>query len=60
MKLKIRIRKIKDNLYLGSCPNLPGCHVQASSEEEAELYLKAAMQAYMNSYKQRNEKLPLK
>jgi predicted RNase H-like HicB family nuclease len=60
MKLKIRIKKIKDNLYLASCPDLEGCHVQASSEKEAEVYLKAAIQAYINSYKQRYEKLPLK
>jgi len=60
MKLKVRIKKIKDNLYLASCPDLKGCHVQASSEKEAEVYLKAAMQAYITSYKQRYEKLPLK
>lgn len=60
MKLKILIRKIKDNLYLASCPNLEGCHIQASSEEEAEIILKAAMQAYIMSYKQRHEKLPIK
>lgn len=60
MKLKIRIRKIKDNLYLASCPNLIGCHVQASSENEAEVLLKAAILAYQNSCKQRNEKLPLR
>ena len=60
MKLKIRIRKIKDNLYLASCPNLEGCHVQANSEEEAEVFLKAAIEAYINSCKQRYEKLPIK
>lgn len=60
MKLKIRIRKIKDNLYLASCPNLEGCHVQATSEKEAEVYLKAAIEAYVSSCKQRHEKLPLR
>ncbi len=60
MKLKIRIKKIKDNLYLASCPNLGGCHVQADSEKEAEILLKTAIQAYIKSYKQRYEKLPLK
>lgn len=60
MKLKIRIKKIKDNLYLASCPNLEGCHVQANSEKEAEILLKAAIQSYIKSYKQRYEKLPLK
>lgn len=60
MKLKILIRRIKDNLYLASCPNLKGCHIQASSEEEAEMVLREAMQAYMMSYKHRHEKLPIK
>jgi len=60
MKLKIKIRKIKDNLYLASCPNLNGCHIQASSEKDAEIFLKDAIQAYIKSYNQRYEKLPLK
>lgn len=60
MKLKIIIRKIKANLYLGSCPNLEGCHIQANSEEEAEALLKAAIQAYITSYKKHHEKLPVR
>lgn len=60
MKLKIRIKRIQDNLYLASCPNLEGCHVQGNSEKEAEMLIKVAIQAYIKSYKQRYEKLPLK
>ena len=60
MKLKILIRKIKANIYLASCPNLEGCHIQAGNEKDAEILLKAAIQAYIMSYKQHHEKLPVR
>ncbi|RMF56709.1 MAG: type II toxin-antitoxin system HicB family antitoxin [Calditrichaeota bacterium] len=60
MKLRIVIRKVEKDLYIGSCPNLEGCHIEASSEEEARKILKAAINAYLLSYKQRHEKIPYK
>lgn len=60
MKLRIIIRKVDDNLYIGSCPNLEGCHVEASTEERAKKMLKAAINAYVMSYRQRHEKIPVK
>lgn len=57
MKLRIVVRKIEDNLFLASCPALKGCHVEAESEAQAQSLIKAALQAYLTSYKQRHEKV---
>ena len=58
MKIRIVIKKIEEDLYIGSCPNLEGCHVEAPSADEARDLLKAAINAYIISYKQRHEKIP--
>lgn len=58
MKLRVIVRRIREHHYIASCPNLPGCHVEAESQEKAEALLKAALKAYLSSYRQRHEKLP--
>lgn len=60
MQLKIVLRKIEDDLFLASCANFEGCHVEAASEEEARELIKIAINAYIISHKQRHEKLPIK
>lgn len=59
MKLKLVIRKITNDQYIGHCPSLPGCAIEATTEERARQLLKAAINAYVISHKQRNEKLPV-
>ena len=59
MKLKIIIRKISKDVFIGHCPSLPGCAIEAESEDAARNLLKAAINAYIVSCKQRNEKLPV-
>ncbi len=58
MNLRIVIRRIGKGHYIASCPNLEGCHVEAESKEKAEAMLKAALNAYVQSYRQRHEKIP--
>ena len=60
MKLRIVVRKIEDGLYIGSCPTLEGCHVEAESEQTAQALLKIAINAYIRSHKQRHEKIQIK
>jgi predicted RNase H-like HicB family nuclease len=59
MKLKVVIKKVAEGHYIAHCPTLPGCAVEANSETNARQLLKAAINAYVISHKQRNEKLPI-
>jgi predicted RNase H-like HicB family nuclease len=60
MKLRVVVRKIEDGLFIASCPELEGCHVEAESEAAAKTLLKAATTAYILSHKQRHEKVQIK
>lgn len=60
MKLRVVVRKVENGLYIASCPNLEGCHVEAGSEKEAQELLKVAINAYIASHKQRHEKVQVK
>ncbi len=57
MKFNIKLKKVRENLYIASCTNLPGCHIEAPTRQEAERMIKSAIQAYIKSYKQHHEKL---
>lgn len=60
MKLRVVVRKVEDRLYIASCPNLEGCHVEAESEKKAQELLKVAINAYVQSHKQHHEKVQVK
>ncbi|MHA2123318.1 MAG: type II toxin-antitoxin system HicB family antitoxin [Promethearchaeota archaeon] len=60
MKFKIRLRKIREDLYISSCTNLEGCHVQARTEDEALDLINSAIKCYYMSFKQRHEKPTIK
>ena len=60
MKFHIVIQKVRDNLYLASCPNLKGCHVQAASQVEAKRLIRVAIQALIKSYQQHHEKVDIR
>lgn len=40
------------------CPAFPGCHVEAESYEEALNEMKAAINAFIEDYKQESEPIP--
>ena len=58
MKLRIIVRKIEEGLYIGSCPNLEGCHIEAPSAQEARTLVRQAINQLIHSYKQHYEKIP--
>ena len=60
MKLRVVVRRVEDGLYIASCPNLEGCHVEAGDEKRAQALLKAAINAYIVSHKHRHEKVQVK
>ncbi len=59
MKLNIQIRKIRNDLYIASCTDLIGCHVQGNSKEEAISRIKEAIKLMIISYKKHFEKVPI-
>ena len=60
MKLRVVVRKIEDGLFIASCPDLEGCHVEAETAPKARELLKTAITAYMLSHKQHYEKIQVK
>ncbi len=58
MKFKVRIEKIRNDLFIASCPNLPYCIVDGETEQEARQRLQAAIKAYVQSYRDRYEEIP--
>ncbi len=59
MKLDIEIKKIKKGLFIASCNNLPGCHIQASNEVQARERITEAVKLMLLSYKKHYEKAPI-
>ncbi len=59
MKLDVEIKRVHKNLFIASCNNLPGCHIQASSEEQAKTRIKEAIKLMLLSYKRHYEKAPI-
>ncbi|NOX36068.1 MAG: type II toxin-antitoxin system HicB family antitoxin [Calditrichaeota bacterium] len=60
MKFHIVVKKVRDDLYLASCPNLKGCHVQATTAAEAKRLIQVAIQALIKSYQQHHEKVDIR
>lgn len=60
MKFQIVVRRIANGLFIASCAELSGCHVEGRSEAEARALLKAAIAAYVKSCQIRNEKIPVR
>ncbi len=59
MKFTYRIIKVGEKLYLASCPQLRGCHIQASDETQASERIKEAIRIMVNSFKQHNERVSI-
>jgi predicted RNase H-like HicB family nuclease len=49
MKVSISIRSPSANVYLVTCPHLPGCAASGLSREEAVRRMHAAVQGYLAS-----------
>lgn len=59
MRLDIEIKKVGKNLFVASCRDLPGCHVQASDEQQARKRISEAVKLMIISFKQHFERVPL-
>ena len=43
------VERDEDGLYVGSVPELPGCHTQAKTKAELESRIREAIQAYLSA-----------
>lgn len=58
LEYKILIEQDEDNLYVASVPELPGCHTQGKTLEEARKRIKEAIKLYLDVHpKTKKEKI---
>ncbi len=48
-EFNIIIEQDEDGIYIGSVPELPGCHTQASSLDELNKRIKEAIELYLET-----------
>lgn len=54
----VAIEPCEEGGYFGTCPTLPGCHVQGETYEETLSELKAAIEAMIEDYLEDGDELP--
>ena len=47
MKFAVVVERDEDGYYVGSVPELPGCHTQAKTFDELTVRVKEAIEAYL-------------
>jgi len=55
---KVIIEECEEGGYYAECPAFPGCHVEGDTYEETISELKKTIKAFIEDYKEKNEKLP--
>lgn len=58
MKYRIRIERDEDEMYVATCPALPGCISQGKTRKEAISNIQDAIEGYLVSLKKHNEPIP--
>jgi len=56
---KIIIEECEEGGYYAECPAFQGCHVEGDTYEETIREIKHAIAAFIASYKEKNEEIPL-
>ncbi len=59
MKFVVTFEKGEDGFVIVSCLNLPGCHSQGRTKEEAIVNIKEAIQGYIASMRKHGEVVPM-
>ena len=58
MKFRILIEPDEDGMLVATVPTLPGCVSQGASREEAVRNIREAIEAYVESLRERGEPIP--
>lgn len=53
---EIVITQDEDGMFIASCPSLPGCFSQGITYDDAEANIREAIQGYMESLNNHDEK----
>ena len=56
--MKYRVEQDEDGMFVGEVPSLPGCISQGKNRQEALENVHEAIQAYMESVKAHDERVP--
>ena len=59
MRYTVMIREDEDGGFLASCPDLPGCHSEGDTLEDAISNIKEAILCYLESLKKDNLPIPM-
>ena len=49
LKFAVVVERDEDGYYVGSVPELPGCHTQAKTLDELAVRIKEAIEAYLEA-----------
>jgi len=49
LKFAVVVERDEDGYYVGSVPELPGCHTQAKTFDELTVRVKEAIEAYLEA-----------
>ncbi len=58
MKFRVLIEKDEDGMFVVEVPSLPGCVTQGHTREQALRNVHEAIEAYLESLRERNEPIP--
>ena len=58
MKFRVLIEKDEDGMFVVEVPSLPGCVTQGRTREQALRNVHEAIEAYLESLRERNEPIP--
>jgi predicted RNase H-like HicB family nuclease len=58
MKFRILVETDEDGMFVATVPSLPGCVSQGATRAEAVSNVRQAIEAYLNSLRERGEPIP--
>lgn len=58
LRFRVLIEQDEDGVFVGECPNLPGCISQGKTREEALANIRDAIQGHLASYEKHGEPIP--
>lgn len=57
-KFPVIVEKDEDGFYVADCPDLPGCHTQGKSLEEAISKIRDAIKLHLKILKEEKQEIP--
>jgi predicted RNase H-like HicB family nuclease len=58
MKYRVHIEQDEDEVFVATCPSLPGCVSQGTTRQQALTNIREAIEAYLESLRKHGEAVP--